>query len=145
MILALLLAAATPPAEAEELGLRLARVGTLASLLPIIAAKETEELVADHPDYSDADKATLRKVAGETYATHMESVLKAEGHAFATRLSVSDLKILVAFQESDVAKRFRALQPQIIGETMASIGRIDAKKDAMAAFCKQTGKGCEAK
>ena len=47
-MLTLVLSTATPivPSETEAWGVRLARAGTLATLLPMMVAKETEELVA---------------------------------------------------------------------------------------------------
>ena len=64
LILALaLLAAPDPTAEALALGRRLAETGTLATLLPLKTAQEREELVAEHPDWSEADKAALRQEA----------------------------------------------------------------------------------
>ena len=49
LILALAMAATTPLAspKAEALGVRLARTGTLGTLLPMMAAKDTNELVAE--------------------------------------------------------------------------------------------------
>jgi hypothetical protein len=52
----LLMAQAAPSAdnEAETLGRRLAEAGTLAALLPTLAAKDREELIAENPGLSDA-------------------------------------------------------------------------------------------
>jgi len=43
MLVAIMLQAAAPSAEAELLGRRLADAGTLAALVPLLAAKETED------------------------------------------------------------------------------------------------------
>ena len=56
-LIAIVMTQTAPSAEAEALGVRLAQTGTLAALLPTITAKEREEMVARHPELSDADKA----------------------------------------------------------------------------------------
>ena len=68
MILLTVLAAAamTPSPEAEALGARLAGQGMLATLLPLIAAQETEQVIAEDVAMTDADKAKLRAIAKET-------------------------------------------------------------------------------
>lgn len=142
MIAALLLLAAAPSAEAETLGLRLARAGTLATLLPMMEAKETEELIASHKELSEADREALRVTAHEVAAKGAERLLAAEGRAYAAALSVEDLRALVAAAESDAAKRMRAAQPRVIAATMQAAGNIDFKKDVMTAFCAKTGKAC---
>ena len=68
-----------------------------------------------------------------------------EGHAYASNLSLADLKTLVSFSETDVAVRFRAAQAKVIGETMKGLTGVDFKKDVLTAFCKQTDKACPAK
>lgn len=142
MLIGLLMAAAAPSAEAEALGRRLAETGTLSALLPLAARKETEELIAAHPELDDADKAALRAVAAETARGGMDKAVAASGHAYAAALPIEDLKALVAFNESAAARRYRAAQPQAIAATMQALAGLDFKKDVMAAFCARTGKGC---
>ena len=146
-ILALVLTAATPLVsfEAEAWGVRLARTGTLATLLPMVTAKETEELVANHKELSDPDKVQLRAVAASRAEQQIQRVMAVEGHAYASNLSLADLKALVDFSEAEVAVRFRAAQPKVIAETMQGLAGMDFKKDVIAAFCKQTVKGCQSK
>ncbi len=147
MTVLIALAAAQAPAapEAQALGRRLAEAGTLASLLPMIAAKETEEMVAAHPELSDADKAKLRSVAAATAKAGSDRLMKAEGDAYAGRLSVEELKALVAFHESPAARRQREVMPAVIMATMQAAGPIDFKGETLAAFCKETGKACPKK
>jgi hypothetical protein len=142
MIAELLLLAAAPTAEAEALGLRLARAGTLATLLPLMEAKEADELVAQHRDLSPAEQAQLRATAHEVASATAERLLTAEGKAFAANLSIEDLRALVAHAESEAAQRMRAAQPKVIMATMQAAGSVDFKKDVMKAFCAKTGKGC---
>lgn len=135
----------TPTPEAESFGVRLARTGMLATLLPMMVAKDTAELVAEQKALSDADKTQLRAVAADRAKEEIERVMVVEGHAYATSLSLEDLKTLVSFNETAVSGRFRAAQPKVIGATMQGLAGIDFKKDVLTAFCKQTGKGCPAK
>lgn len=142
---AMLMAGATPvspSAEAERLGLRLARTGTLATLAPLLAAKDGEELVAAHPELSDAEKTRLRAVVKRTTDAAIERLNGAFGHAYAKRLSVAELRTLVAHAESSAAARWRTIMPAALTEAMGSAGTLDLKKDGTAAFCQETGKLC---
>lgn len=142
LILALALAMATPSAEAQRLGRELAEAGTLAALLPLIQEKETEEIVSAHPELSDSDKAALRATAKRVYDLGRERLLSATGRAYAERLSIADLKRLVAFNRTGAARRYRQATPAVIAATMQSVGTMDFKKDVRAAFCTETGKLC---
>lgn len=142
LALALLAApAADPTPEALALGVRLAETGSIAALLPTIVAKEREELVGEHPDWSDADKAALRTTADAVATTGIRRLMDAIGRAYAEKLSIDDLRALVAFNESPAAQRWRAATPAVMGEALAG-SKFDFKADVRAAFCKQTGKGC---
>lgn len=144
LLYALTLLAPDPSPEALALGRRLAETGTLAALLPVMVAKDTEELVSEHPDWSDADKAALRATAAEQAKAGTERVMAATGSAYAERLSVEDLRALVAFNESAAAKRWQAATPGVIVAAMTSVGQFDFKADTRKAFCAKTGKGCPA-
>jgi hypothetical protein len=141
---ALALAMPDPDAEAMTLGRRLAETGTLAALLPAIMAKETEELVAEHPDWSDADKATLRRMASDVGAEGVGRLMAATGRAYATRLTIEDLRVLVAFNEGDAAKHWRDATPGAVMEAMTKVGELDFKANTRKVFCTRTGKGCPA-
>jgi len=145
VIVALALGAAAPTPEAVTLGRQLAETGTLASLLPLIQAKEAEELVAAHPELSQADKAALQATAKRVFEAGRDRLMAATGRAYAERLSITDLRKLVVFQKSGAARRFQAATPQAIAATMQSVGKMDFKGDVVAAFCKETGKLCPAK
>jgi len=131
-----------PPPEALALGRRLAEAGTLASLLPMIAAKETDEVVAAHPDLSPAERDAYRRIAAATLARGSDRLFAAEGRAFAERLTTEELRALVAFQTSPVALRYRAAVPATIVATMTAMGGLDFKKDSWAAFCAETKRRC---
>ena len=143
MVIALLLAAAAHPSpEALRLGRQLAETGTLATLLPMIQQKETEDLVADHPELSAAEKDRLRAVAKSVFERGRDRLMDAEAHAYAKRLSIRDLRAAVSFQSSPAGRRTRAAMPGVIGDTMKSVGKMDFKGDVRAAYCTETGKLC---
>jgi hypothetical protein len=145
VILALMLAAASPSPEALSLGRQLAETDTLAGVLPLISAKETEELIAAHPELSAADRTALRATAQRVFEAGRDRLMAATGRAYAERLSLRDLRRLVAFQKSGAARRYRAATPMAIAATMQSVGKLDFKGDVIAAFCKERGRLCAAK
>ena len=142
MIAWLLAAAAQPSAEALRLGRQLAETGTLATVLPLVQHKETEELVAAHPELSAAGKDLLRSTAQAVYRQGRDRLMQAEAESYARTLSISDLRSAVAFQNSPSGKRYRAAIPQVIADTMRQLGRMDFKGDVLAAYCRETGKLC---
>jgi hypothetical protein len=145
VILTLALAAAVPTPEALSLGRQLAEQGALASLLPLIQAKETDELLAAHPQLSPEERSALEATAKRVFVAGRDRLMDATGRAYAERLSVDDLRTLVAFHNSGAARRFQAATPQAIAATMQSVGKLDFKGDVTAAFCKETGKLCGGK
>jgi hypothetical protein len=148
MIMALALASSgasatpNPGPRAEQLGRQLAEAGTLGGLLPLIGAKETEELVAAHSELAEADKAALRRTAARVFEAGRARLMAAMGHAYAQRLSIADLRVLVAANRAPAAARYRTAQPGAIAAAMQSMSGMDFKGDAIAAFCRETGKAC---
>lgn len=135
-------AAAQPSSQAESLGRELADHGTLAALLPLLKAKEIDEILAAHKELSAADQTRLRGTAEKVFDKGREHILSATGHAYAARLSIADLRKLVAFYRTPAAARFQAALPQAIGDTVANMGKMDFKADVLAAYCEETGKLC---
>ncbi|MEA3063467.1 MAG: hypothetical protein QOJ94_3248 [Sphingomonadales bacterium] len=143
--LALALAASVPSPERLRLGRELAESGNLAALLPMVAEKEIGELVAAHPELGEADRAALRATARATYEAGRARLMDATGRAYAERLSVADLHALVAFNRTPAAAHYRTAMPGAIAAAMQRLGAMDFKKDSLAAFCRKTGKLCEAR
>lgn len=133
---------ATPSAEAEALGRRVAESGTLASLFPLLIAQDTAELVKQHDELDDAGKAKLRAVATATARAALDRLFGTMGHEYALRLSVADLKALVAFNEGPAAKAWRAAEPQVIVAAKKTIDGFDLKKESWTAYCKSPGVTC---
>ena len=145
LLYALALLAPDPTPEALALGQRLAASGTLAALLPMVIAKEQDELIREYPELSDAEKADFRATAAGVGRAGSAKLTAAIGRSYAEKLSIADLRVLVAFNEGEAARRWREATPGAVATAMAGIGAFDFKKDARAAFCAKTGKACEAR
>ena len=142
ILIALMMAAAEPSAEARALGRELAEKGTLAAMLPVLEKSETAQLVADHPELSAADKSALAATAHQIFVTNRDRLLAADARSYATRLSIEDLRALAAFSRTPASVHLHSAMPDIIVSTMTTIGAVDFKGDVVAAFCKQSGKLC---
>lgn len=142
LLIALLMAQTAPSAEAESLGVRLAQTGTLAALLPAVTAKERDSIIAAHPELSDAEKATLASTADELAKAAIDKLTAAIGHGYASRLSVEDLRALVAFNEGPAAQHWREATPGAVMAAMQSVGEMHLTEETLAAFCTKTGKLC---
>ncbi|MBV9929586.1 MAG: DUF2059 domain-containing protein [Alphaproteobacteria bacterium] len=139
--LAALLVAAPSP-EAEALGRRLAATGTLETLLPTVAAKETEELIAQHPELSAAERAMLRDTGRTVAAAIAEKMVAVFGHEYAATLTLEDLRMLVAFAETPASRRYREAVPGVMMRAVTKVGGVDFGGDLRKAFCAKTGKLC---
>jgi len=142
MVIALLLAAAQPSAEALRLGNEIAAHGTLAALLPLKQQQDTAELLAEGKTLSAADQAKVRATVQRLYVDAKKRLFSATGRAYAERLSLADLRTIAAFYRTGASKRFQAAVPTAIVATMKAVGEVDLKKDARVAVCKETGKLC---
>jgi hypothetical protein len=142
VILLMLAAAASPSAHAVALGRQIAERGTLATLLPMIQQKETEELVIAHPELSAGERAKLRSTAQRVYQAGRDRLLQAEAQGWAGQLSVRELRAVLSFQNSAAGTRYRAAAPAVVATTMKAIGKMDFKDDVLAAYCRETGKLC---
>ena len=145
MIVALMLAAATPSPEAIALGRQIAEAGTLGAVLPLMQVQEADQLVAAHPDLSVEEQAALRAIAKQVYEVGYARIMDAEGRAWANELGIDELRAVAAFQQSAAGKTYKAALPKVIGVSVKSLGELHYKEDVLAAFCKRTGKLCEGK
>lgn len=143
LILAAMLAA--PSAEAETLGRRLAATGAIETLLPAIATKETEEVIVQHPELSEADRQSLRATTGEVVRAMGDRLAATMGHEYAAALSVKDLRALVTFAGSPAARRYRAAIPGVTMRGLGKLGSVDFKGELARAFCAKSGKLCPPK
>lgn len=144
-LLAILLQAAAPTAgtESQELGLRLARSTGLAVVAPAMIEKDLAELAEEDPSLSADQRKRLLALGRAEARAGWERVVQALGAGYAKRLSISDLKLLVAHAESPVAARWRAAEPLVLAEAATTIGSLDLKKTVATAFCRETEKLCQ--
>ena len=142
VLAALAAAAGAPLPEAEALGRRLAATGMLETLLPTIAAKETEELSQQHPELSEGERAALRTTGSEVAAGLRARLAEVVGHEYAAVLSVPDLRRLVAFAGTPAAQHYRAAVPGVTLRGLGKLGQVDFKGEVVKAFCARTGKLC---
>ena len=143
---ALLQVAAPPPSdEAVALGVRLARTGGLAAVAPALIEKDLAELAGEDPSLTNAERTQLLEVGRKTAREGLDRLIQALGAGYAQRLSIEDLRLLVAHGESPAAARWRAAEPAAVAEAMATLGALDLKSDAAAAFCRTSGKLCDRK
>jgi hypothetical protein len=140
LLLAILASAATP--EEVELGTRLARSGNVASIIPVIEMRQTEELIKAMPHLTKAERDRFRATAHAVAEKGTDFLFRAEGRAYAERLSLADLKALIAFEESEVAKRKRAVEPAVTVATMEAMRGFNFKQEVMKAFCAENKKLC---
>jgi hypothetical protein len=132
-----------PTPEALALGRQVAESGTLAALLPLVIAKDTEDLIGDYPELSDAEKAAFRATAAQVARDGTDRLMTAMGRAYAEKLSIEDMKAVIAFNRSPAAVHWKAATPAAVLGAMQGMGGLDFKKDARLAYCKQSGKACE--
>ena len=145
IMMALLLAGAEPTLEANLLGRELAEAGTLTGLLTLLETKETADLVAEHPEFSDAERTAFKASAHRTFVAGRDKLMAETGRGYAQRLTIEELRALVAFNRTAAAQHYRTVSPGVIASTMQALGPMDFKGDVIANFCKETGKLCPAR
>lgn len=144
-ILVLIQAGPVVSPEAEKLGRRLAATSGIVALAPMLIEKDIQELSKELSTATPQDRQRLSSLGHEQGRQGLERLTVALGHAYASRLSVPDLQILVVQNESLPAVRRRSAEPGAMLQAMQALGKMDMKKDVADAFCKQTGKLCRRK
>jgi hypothetical protein len=112
---------------------------------PAIAAKETEEVIGQHPELTEVDRQSLRATTGEVVRAMSGRLAATMGHEYAAALSVKDLRMLVAFADSPAARRYRAAIPGVTMRGLGKLGNVDFKGELATAFCAKSGKLCPPK
>ena len=135
-------AATAVSADAERLGRELAASGSLEVILPAIAAKETDEVIAEHSELTPKERELLRQTGQRVASEGREKLINAFGHQYALALNVADLRSLVAFNRTAAAQHYHQVMPAVTLAGVASLGKMDFKADLAAAFCSETGKLC---
>lgn len=130
------------PADKDALGLRLARTGPLAAMAPALIEKDLAELAQEDASLTAAQRQRLMEIGKAEGQRGLDRVFAAIGREYAARLSEDDLRQLVAFNESESAKRWRAAEPAVVMGAMQTLGQLDFKKAVAAEFCRDSGKLC---
>jgi hypothetical protein len=131
------------PSEAQLLGVRLAKTSGFAAIAPSLIEKDLAELAREDASLSAAQRERLLSIGRTEARAGLEKVMLAIGSGYARRLSVEDLRVLVAHGESPAAVRWRTAEPAVIADAMGTIGEMDLKKNVAAAFCRDSGKLCD--
>ena len=131
-----------PSPEADALGVRLARTTGLLTMAPMLIEKDLGELAGEDKTLSAADRERLMAIGRDEGRKGMDRIAAALGRGYARRLSLEDLRVLVAQNESPAAAHFRASVPAVMVEAMGALGAIDLKGSVAARMCKETGKMC---
>lgn len=134
---------ATPSPEALDLARQVAANGLLATLAPIQAQGEVEELIAENPDLGETERARLRAIGEAKAAELVAGAIEAEAGVMASNLSLEDLRALAAFASSPAARHQREAMPAIIGATLGELGDVDYLGSVREAFCGESGKLCD--
>lgn len=142
MYLAIALAAAAPNTEQQRLGLELAKLGSIASMLPAIELEQTDQLLDEHPELGTRERLALRRIAHRVAVQGMDRLIEAEGRGYAERMSLEDLRAAVTFAKSPAGRRMHAAEPAIARTTLLAMRGYDYKREVMAGLCSETGKGC---
>lgn len=128
--------------EAESLGRRLAAMSGIATIAPQLIEKDILELSKEDKTLSASERTRLLTMGHIEGRRNLDRLIATLGHAYASRLSVPDLRRLVADNEAPAAARRRTIEPAAIMETMAGLGQLDLKKNVASAFCREMGKLC---
>ena len=137
---------ASDPVSEDE-GLTIAREiaghSFLATIGPLQTGAEVEAILADAPDLTEEEQASLRAIGRERADALGKAALEAEAQALATALSVEDLRAIAAFERSPAAANHRAAAPMVMAAVMEELAGVDYKREVKRSFCERTGKLCE--
>lgn len=143
ILLALLLQAAAPTPEALALARRLAETGALATMLPMMIDKDLADLAAERPSLTAAQRSALIATGRRLAGAQRDRLMAALADGYARRLSIADLRTLVATAETPAARRKREADLPVVAGAMQALGAFDLKKETAARFCRDTGALCD--
>lgn len=147
MLAALMLAqappevSAPPSPEAEALGAALARSGPMLTLARLVEIREVPRLLGDHPDLTETERNRLAAIAFHAADVEIERKMISIGDFYARLLSVEELRMLAAAQDTPAAKHLREIMPGVVALT----GGLDIKTPVVAALCQANTRMCPAK
>jgi hypothetical protein len=132
------------PAAQAALGRRLAELGDFNAMIGAMGHAEIEAMAANMPDLTDAERARLRQVGERVLASGRARLLGAVGDAYGRHFTAGQLRAIIAFLESPAGRAYVGALPQLLPEIAAATQGVDLGRDVRAAFCRETGKLCQA-
>lgn len=132
-----------PPAQAA-LGRRLAELGDFNAIIGAMGHAEIERMATNTPDLTDAERARLRQVGEAVLATGRGRALTLVGDIYAHHFTADQLTAIVAFLESPPGRAYVGALPRLLPQMAMSMQGVDLGRDIRAAFCRETGKLCQA-
>jgi hypothetical protein len=133
------------PAAQAALGRRLAELGDFNAMIGAMGHAEIEAMAAHTPDLTGAERARLRQVGEGVLASGRARILDALGGAYGRHFTAGQLRAIIAFLESPAGRAYVGALPQILPEIAAATQGVDLGRDVRAAFCRETGKLCQAR
>ena len=137
-------APAPRPAALAALGRRRAELGDLNAILGFAGHAEIERAATTTPGLTDAERARLRQVGERVVGAQRARILDVAGNVYARRFTAPQLRAMIAFLESPPGRAYVGALPQLLPQGAAAMEGVDLGRDVRAAFCRETGKLCEA-
>ena len=132
---------APPSPEAEALGARLARGGPMLTLARLVELREVPKIFGNHPELTEAERNRLLAIAYHAADVEIERAMISIGDYYARSLSIEELQVLSAAQDTPAAKHLREIMPGVIGVA----GGLDIKTSVSAALCQADARLCATK
>lgn len=113
------------------------------TIAPLLIDKDLGELANQYPNLSNDERERLIRIGHEEGQLGFIRIAAALGDAYAQRLTVKDLAVLVRQNESPEAIRRRAAEPSVLLSAISALGSLDPKKSTAARMCKEIKKSCD--
>jgi hypothetical protein len=138
-------AAPTPlPAAQAALGRRLAELGDFNAIVGAMGHAEIEAMATGTPDLTGAERARLRQVGEGVLTSGRARMLTIVGDIYGRHFTAGQLRAIIAFLESPSGRAYVGALPQLLPQIAMAMQGVDLRRDVRAAFCRETGKLCQA-
>jgi hypothetical protein len=131
-------------AQQSALGRRLAAAGDFNAIIGAMGRAEIESMATNTPDLTEPERAIMRRLGGEVLAAGRARILAVVGDAYARHFSADQLVAILAFLESPAGRAYIGALPHLLPQIGGAMQGVDLGRDVRAAFCRETGKLCEA-
>jgi hypothetical protein len=137
-------APAALPAAQAALGRRLAELGDFNAIVGAMGHAEIEAMATGTPDLTAAERARLRQVGEGVLASGRARMLAIVGDIYGRHFTAGPLRAIIAFLESPPGRAYVGALPQLLPRIAMAMQGVDLRRDVRAAFCRETGKLCQA-